>query len=88
MTLKLTEMVSLAVGCYCGVFCLALAGFFLYTVDLASRDITSNESIRKKWNGQPRLDRHKVMPPFFARVWYIVCVASKTPSRVEQYLDL
>ena len=51
MTLKLTEMVSLAVGCYCGVFCLALAGFFLYTVDLASRDITSNESIRKKWNG-------------------------------------
>jgi len=71
---------------YTAIICFTLAYFFAYNLYLYVGNVTSNENIRRKWNGSKEGKKHKPVnsPGCCARIRYIIWTEPAFDSRVEQ----
>jgi len=78
---------AVVLGGYAGVFCLTLACFWAYQNCLVLANVTSNEHLRRKWNGsRARRSAHEKMqkPTVWARMCFFY-FSEAPPSKVQAY---
>ena len=74
---------------YAGIFGLSLLSFFAFQNNLVMKNMTSNEQLRRKWNGRNDRQRQisRNMPGLCQRLRYFYW-GELPKSRVEEFFKL